>query len=61
MSLSLTKLENIVMTTIKPSNDISYMTSVTNTSGWLHSEFVRLSFLHDHRETDRFFSVSGVS
>jgi hypothetical protein len=25
----------------------------------LHSEFVRLLFLQTHRETDRFFEVSG--
>ena len=32
----------------------------TSTSGRLHSEFVRLLFLQDHRETDRFFASSGV-
>ncbi len=26
----------------------------------LHSEFVRLAFLHSHRETDRFFTVSPL-
>jgi hypothetical protein len=31
-----------------------------STSGRLHSEFVRLLFLQGHRETDRFFAVSGV-
>jgi hypothetical protein len=33
---------------------------ITGTSGRLHSEFVRLLFLHAHRETDRFFAASGV-
>ena len=31
-----------------------------STSGRLHSEFIRLLFLQDHRETDRFFSPSWV-
>jgi hypothetical protein len=29
-------------------------------TGRLHSEFVRLLFLQAHRETDRFFTASGV-
>jgi hypothetical protein len=33
---------------------------IASTSGRLHSEFVRLLFLQDHRETDRFLPVSGV-
>jgi hypothetical protein len=36
------------------------MSAMTSTSDRLHSEFVRLLFLQDHRETDRFFTVSGV-
>jgi hypothetical protein len=36
------------------------MTAISSTSGRLHSEFVRLLFLQDHRETDRFFASSGV-
>ncbi len=36
------------------------MTVITSTSGRLHSEFIRILFLQDHRETDRFFTVSGV-
>ena len=36
------------------------MSVITSTSGRIHSEFVRLLFLQSHRETDRFFSVSGV-
>jgi hypothetical protein len=36
------------------------MPAIASTSGRLHSEFVRLLFLQSHRETDRFFEVSGV-
>ena len=36
------------------------MSPAASTSGRLHSEFVRLLFLQDHRETDRFFAASGV-
>jgi hypothetical protein len=36
------------------------MTTIASTSVRLHSEFVRLLFLQSHRETDRFFTVSGV-
>ena len=36
------------------------MTVIVSTSGRLHSEFIRLLFLQDHRETDRFFAASGV-
>jgi hypothetical protein len=36
------------------------MTAIASTSDRLHSEFVRLLFLQAHRETDRFFTVSGV-
>jgi hypothetical protein len=36
------------------------MPVIASTSGRLHSEFVRLLFLQAHRETDRFFAVSGV-
>ena len=36
------------------------MTDIVSTSDRLHSEFVRLLFLQDHRETDRFFAASGV-
>jgi hypothetical protein len=34
--------------------------AIASTSGRLHSEFVRLLFLQSHRETDRFFTASGV-
>ncbi len=43
-----------------PPNTVSFMPSIPSTSGRLHNEFVRLLFLQDHRETDRFFTVSGV-
>jgi len=33
---------------------------MAGTNGRLHSEFIRLLFLQDHRETDRFFAASGV-
>ena len=43
-----------------PPNVISFMPTITTTSGRLHSEFIRLLFLQSHRETDRFFTASGV-
>jgi hypothetical protein len=43
-----------------PPSTVSFMPSIASTSGRLHSEFVRLLFLQDHRETDRFFASSGV-
>ena len=43
-----------------PPSSVAFMTTIGSTSGRLHSEFVRLLFLQDHRETDRFFVVSGV-
>jgi hypothetical protein len=43
-----------------PPNTVSFMPVIVSTSGRLHSEFVRLLFLQAHRETDRFFAVSGV-
>ncbi len=39
---------------------VSFMPAIASTSGRLHSEFVRLLFLQAHRETDRFFTASGV-
>jgi hypothetical protein len=36
------------------------MTPIASTCGRLHSEFVRLLFLQDHRETDHCFVASGV-
>jgi hypothetical protein len=37
------------------------MTTITITSGRLHSEFVRLLFLQDHRETDHFLQLQEFS
>jgi hypothetical protein len=36
------------------------MSAIGSTSGRIHSEFVHLLFLQGHRETDRFFTTSGV-
>jgi hypothetical protein len=44
----------------RPPSAVSFMPAIASTSGRLHSEFVRLFFLQDHRETDRFFAASGV-
>ena len=43
-----------------PPSSVSFMSTIASTSGRLHSEFVCLLFLQDHRETDRFFASSGV-
>ena len=43
-----------------PSHVIALMSVIGSTSGCLHGEFVCLLFLQAHRETDRFFAVSGV-
>jgi hypothetical protein len=43
-----------------PPNTVVFMSAIAGTNGRLHSDFIRLLFLQDHRETDRFFSVSGV-
>ena len=43
-----------------PPNDISFVSSITSTSERLHSAFVCLLFLQDHRETDQFFPDVGV-
>ena len=39
---------------------VSLMSVIASTSVRLHSEFVRFLFLQPHRETDHFFTVSGV-
>ncbi len=44
----------------RPPSVVSFMSVIPSTSDRLHSEFVRLLFLQTHRETDRFFAVSGV-
>jgi hypothetical protein len=43
-----------------PPLSVSFMPGIASTSGRLHSEFIRLLFLQAHRETDRFFTASGV-
>jgi hypothetical protein len=43
-----------------PPSSVSFMPDVASTSGRLHCEFIRLLFLQVLRETDRFFSTSGV-
>jgi hypothetical protein len=43
-----------------PPNVVVFMTAMDGTNGRLHSDFIRLLFLQTHRETDRFFTVSGV-
>ena len=39
-----------------PPNVVSFMPAIASTSGRLHSEFIRLLFLQDHRETDLYFA-----
>jgi hypothetical protein len=41
-------------------SSVSFIPAIASTSGRLHGEFVRLLFLQVHRETDRFFTASGV-
>jgi hypothetical protein len=43
-----------------PSINVTFMPIIAITFGRLHSEFVLLLFLQTHRETDRFFTTSGV-
>ena len=43
-----------------PPSDVAFMPAISSTSGRLHSEFIRILFSQTHRETDRFFAVSGV-
>ena len=59
MRLPLTKLENIALIIIT-TPPVDFMPTIASTSGRLHSEFVRFLFLQAHRETDRFFTDSGV-
>jgi hypothetical protein len=44
----------------RPSKTITFMSVITSTSRRIHNEFAFLLFLQTHRETDRFFAVSGV-
>ena len=41
-------------------SSVAFMRTIPSVSGRLHSEFVCLLFLQAHRETDRFFVISGV-
>ena len=41
-------------------SSVVFIPSIASTSGRLHREFVFLLFLQHHRETYRFFVVSGV-
>jgi hypothetical protein len=50
----------LVLYNDNPPHTVSFMTAIPSTSGKLNSEFIRLSFLQAHRETDRFFTASGV-
>jgi hypothetical protein len=43
-----------------PPNSVSFIPAIDGTNGRLYSDFIRLLFLQTHRETDRFFVVSGV-
>jgi hypothetical protein len=43
-----------------PPTSIAFIPDIAGTNGRLHSDFIRLLFLQAHRETDRFFAVSGV-
>jgi hypothetical protein len=54
------KIRNYRVDYNRPPSAVSFMPAISSTSGRLHSEFVRLLFLQSHRETDRFFAVSGV-
>jgi hypothetical protein len=38
-----------------PPITVSFVSDISSTSGRLHSEFIRLSLLQTHRETNRFF------
>jgi hypothetical protein len=43
-----------------PPSSVSFMPFISSTSGRLHSELIRPLFLQVHRETDLFFTTSGV-
>ena len=55
MRLPLIKYGNIADYNNNPPTSVSFIPAIAGTSGRLHSEFIRLLFLQDHRETDRFF------
>ena len=60
MSLLMIKYGNMTLTTTITLLTVSFMFPIPSKSGRLLSEFVRLLFLQNHRETDRFFTTSGV-
>ena len=62
MRLLLTRSENIALTIIiiHLTLSLQVMPPIVSTSGRFHSEFIRILFLQAHRETDRFFTASGV-
>jgi hypothetical protein len=43
-----------------PPNSVTFIPTIGGTNGRLHSDFIRLLFLQDHRETDLLFTSSGV-
>ncbi len=43
-----------------PPRGVGFIPVIPSTSGRLHSEFIRILILQTHRETDRFFTGSGV-
>ncbi len=43
-----------------PPRTVFFMSSISSTSGRSHREFIRLLFLQDHRETNRFFGSLTV-
>ncbi len=43
-----------------PSRGVGFIPVVASTSGRLHIEFIRISFLQAHRETELFLTGSGV-
>ena len=44
----------------KQSHPVAFMPAIVSTSGRLHSEFIRLLFLQDQRQSDRLFATLGV-
>jgi hypothetical protein len=56
----LMKYDNTTLTIIIVPLTISPLDTISGTSGHLQCEFVGLLFLQVHRETDRFFAVSGL-
>ncbi len=43
-----------------PTRGVGFIPDIASTSDRLHREFIRILFLQAHRETDRFFTTSGV-